>query len=256
MITLIGVSLVLGLSSSLHCIGMCGPIAMILPVQREKPIIKGIKTIIYHSGRAFVYAILGALIGLLGQSFQLMGILQIFSVLIGVLIIVGVMFPRIFSKVKVFGAAYLKFNSFIHLVFGKLIKQKSFMAMFLLGAVNGLLPCGEVYLALIGSLVYGNAIHGALFMVFFGLGTLPAMALITYFAGNLSLSLRSNFKKVAPVVMLVFGVMFVARGMNLDIPYLSPKVEINDAGETEVSCCANKGTETCVSNKKSKTKKQ
>lgn len=123
--------------------------------------------------------------------------------------------------------------------------------MFLLGMVNGLLPCGAVYVALIGSLVYGNVIQGALFMVFFGLGTLPAMALITYFAGNVSLSLRSKFKKVAPVIMLIFGVMFVARGMNLDIPFISPKVEINEQGEASVSCCANKGTEACVNNKKS-----
>jgi len=242
----------MGLSSSLHCIGMCGPIAMILPIQNANPAEKIIKTFVYHLGRILVYAILGATFGLLGMSFQLMGVLQVISIIFGVLIIVGVLFPRIFAKVEFFNRLHMKLNAFVHKSFGQFIKRRGVFSLFILGMLNGLLPCGAVYFALLGSLVYGGIFEGALFMTVFGLGTLPAMAIITYFASSVSLSLRSKFRKIAPVIMLVFGVLFVARGMNLGIPLVSPKVEYQKNGDAEMSCCSKKGTDAC----KSKTQKK
>jgi hypothetical protein len=148
----------------------------------------------------------------------------------------------------------MKLNGFVHGAFGKLIKRKSTLSLFMLGMINGLLPCGAVYFALLGSLVYGGLFEGALFMAIFGLGTLPAMATITYFANSISLSLREKFRKASPVILILFGGLFIVRGMNLNIPLISPKVEITETGETEVSCCSKKGTDECVSRKKVKRK--
>jgi uncharacterized protein len=255
MITLISIALVLGLSSSLHCIGMCGPIAMILPIQQAPPAEKLFKTIVYHVGRILVYALLGAFFGMMGQTFQLMGLLQTISIVFGVLIIAGVVFPRIFAKFHFFNHIHSKLNGYVHNTFGKLIKRRGTLSLFILGMLNGLLPCGAVYFALLGSLVYGGLFEGALFMAVFGLGTSPAMVAITYFANSISLSLREKFRKASPVILILFGGLFIVRGMNLDIPYISPKVEINQAGEEEVSCCSKKGTEECVSVKKQKSRK-
>ena len=252
MIALISIALILGLSSSLHCVGMCGPIAMILPIQQAPPTEKILKTLVFHSGRILVYASMGAIFGILGKSFQLMGLLQTVSIVFGALIIAGVIFPRIFAKFQFFSRLHLKINGFVHGTFGQLIKRKSTISLFLLGMVNGLLPCGAVYFALLGSLVYGGLWEGALFMAVFGLGTLPAMATITYFASSISISLREKFRKASPVILVLFGSLFIVRGMNLDIPLISPKVEINQEGETEVSCCSKKGTDECVSKKKVK----
>lgn len=255
MIALISIAFILGLSSSLHCVGMCGPIAMILPIQQARPSEKIVKTFVFHAGRILVYATLGAIFGLLGQSFQLMGLLQTISIVFGAIIIVGVVFPRVFSKFQFFNRLHLKINGFVHGSFGQLIKRKSTISLFLLGMVNGLLPCGAVYFALLGSLVYGGLFEGALFMAVFGLGTLPAMATITYFASTISISLREKFRKASPIILVLFGALFIVRGMNLNIPLISPKVEITETGETEVSCCSKKGTDECVSKKKLKTKR-
>ena len=256
MIALISIALVLGLSSSLHCVGMCGPIAMILPIQQAQPAEKLMKTVVYHLGRILVYALLGAFFGIMGQTFQLMGLLQTMSIVFGVLIIAGVIFPRVFAKFHFFNRIHMKLNGFVHNTFGKLIKRRSTASLFVLGMLNGLLPCGAVYFALLGSLVYGGLLEGALFMAVFGLGTSPAMVAITYFANSVSLSLREKFRKASPVILILFGGLFIVRGMNLDIPYISPKVELNEAGEEEVSCCSKKGTDECVSVKKQKSRKR
>ncbi len=255
MIPLISIALVLGLSSSLHCVGMCGPIAMILPIQQAPPAEKLLKTVVYHLGRILVYAILGALFGFMGQSFQLMGLLQTISIVFGALIIAGVIFPRIFAKVQLFNRAHMNINGFVHNTFGKFMKRRSTFSLFILGMLNGLLPCGAVYFALLGSLVYGGLFEGALFMAVFGLGTSPAMVAITYFANSISLSLREKFRKASPIILILFGGLFIVRGMNLDIPYISPKVQVNASGEEEVSCCSKKGTDACVSRKKMKSRK-
>jgi uncharacterized protein len=255
MISLISIALVLGLSSSLHCVGMCGPIAMILPIQQAPPAEKLLKTVVYHLGRILVYALLGAIFGMIGKTFQLMGLLQTISIVFGALIIAGVVFPRIFAKVHFFNSAHMKLNGWVHNTFGQLLKRRGTASLFMLGMMNGLLPCGAVYFALLGSLVYGGLLEGALFMAVFGLGTSPAMVAITYFANSISLSLREKFRKASPVILILFGGLFIVRGMNLDIPYISPKVEISDSGEEEVSCCSKKGTDECVSKKKLKIKR-
>lgn len=255
MITLISIALVLGLSSSLHCVGMCGPISVILPISQAAAAEKLFKTVVYHLGRILVYAMLGAFFGFMGKSFQLMGLLQTISIFFGALIVAGVIFPRIFVKFHFFNRMHSKLNSYVHNTFGKLMKRRGTMSLFVFGMLNGLLPCGAVYFALLGSLVYGGLLEGALFMAVFGLGTSPAMVAISYFANSISLSLREKFRKASPVILIVFGSLLIVRGMNLDIPYISPKVELNQAGEEEVICCSKKGTEECVRMNKTYKKK-
>jgi uncharacterized protein len=238
MTALLSIAVLLGIGSSLHCLGMCGPIALILPLNRKNVQTKLVGTFSYSIGRIITYGILGGIFGLIGKSFELMGVLQIMSIVFGILIIIGVLFPRITSRIAPLNRSYLRFNNVIQQKLGSFLKLKSSSALFGIGLLNGLLPCGMVYTALMGSLVYGSISNGVLFMVFFGLGTLPAMAIATYYASSISTTLRQKFQKAVPYVMLVFGALIVIRGLNLNIPYFSPKIEVNEKHETTVSCCS------------------
>ena len=92
-------ALIFGLVSSLHCIGMCGPIAMMLPVDRQNPTKKAIQILLYHAGRLTAYATLGLLFGLLGKGLYLAGLQQRFSVVLGILMILIALIPeKIFVK--------------------------------------------------------------------------------------------------------------------------------------------------------------
>jgi uncharacterized protein len=202
MTALLSIAVLLGIGSSLHCLGMCGPIALILPLNRKNVQTKLVGTFSYSIGRIITYGILGGIFGLIGKSFELMGVLQIMSIVFGILIIVGVLFPRITSRIAPLNRSYLRFNNVIQQKLGSFLKQKSSSALFGIGLLNGLLPCGMVYTALMGSLVYGSISYGVLFMVFFGLGTLPAMAIATYYASSISTTLRQKFQKQFPTLCL------------------------------------------------------
>jgi uncharacterized protein len=235
---LIGIAFALGIGSSLHCAGMCGPIAFMLPLNRSTVWTKLTGILSYSLGRVSTYILLGALFGVIGQSFEVIGILQIMSVVFGALIILAVVFPRILSKLSNSNAWYLKFNNWIQGKLGAFLKKKSSSALFTIGLLNGLLPCGMVYVALAGSLAYGSVTSGMLFMFVFGLGTVPAMALAAYFSTSISATLRQKFQRAVPFVMVVFGALILIRGLNLNIPYLSPEVKVNTKKEVTMSCCA------------------
>ena len=90
------------------------------------------------------------------------------------------------------------------------------------GILNGFLPCGFVYLALVGAINTGSVWQSAQYMFWFGIGTLPLMLLATISSGLMTVSLRRKFNRVIPYFMLCLGLWFVLRGLSLNIPYLSP----------------------------------
>jgi uncharacterized protein len=235
---LIGIAFALGLGSSLHCMGMCGPIAFMLPLNRTSGWTKLGGIVSYSFGRVLTYMLLGAIFGLIGQSFEVIGVLQVMSIVFGALIVLSVVFPRILSRLSSSNSWYLRFNNWIQSKLGLFLKQKSSAALVLIGGLNGLLPCGMVYVALAGSLAYGSIGDGMVFMFFFGLGTVPAMAAAAYFSTSISAAMRQKFQRAVPYVMVVFGLLILIRGLNLNIPYLSPEVKVNNQKEVTMSCCS------------------
>ena len=89
--------------------------------------------------------------------------------------------------------------------------------MFLIGFFNGFLPCGLVYMALIGSISTGNAIEGALYMMLFGLGTVPLMSSAIFFGNFISINARKTIQKVIPVFVVFIGILFILRGLGKKI---------------------------------------
>jgi sulfite exporter TauE/SafE len=233
--TILWTSFVVGLLGSLHCIGMCGPITMALPVFRNAPATLLTSRILYNVGRTLTYALMGALIGLLGQGFSLVGAQQWLSIGAGILLILIVFIPsRISARFSILKPAH-HFTAFIKERFGKLLKRQTLHSTFLIGIINGFLPCGLVYVALAGALATGSVIGGIGYMTFFGLGTLPMMFIFSLAGQFISLEVRRKFTRLIPTFIVALGILFILRGMNLGIPYISPKLAGKEQPES-TSC--------------------
>ena len=215
-------ALIFGLISSLHCIGMCGPIAMMLPVDRNNPAKKVIQIMIYHLGRLTDYASLGLVFGILGKGFYMAGIQQNISIIVGVLMITIAIVPeRLFMKYN-FSKPVYKIISKVKSSLGSQFKRKSPDALFTIGLLNGFLPCGMVYAALFGAIAMQDVTLGVSYMLLYGLGTIPMMSAVVFISNIVSVPLRSKLQKIIPVVAVFIGILFIIRGLGLDIAYLSP----------------------------------
>jgi sulfite exporter TauE/SafE len=216
-------AVLLGLMGSLHCVGMCGPIAFVLPVDRNNTLKKIGQIFIYHFGRLLAYGILGMIFGFLGKGLYVFGIQQKLSIMIGFLMIIVVLIPyKTFNRYNLSKPIY-KIISSLKNQLGKELKKKSPDTFLTIGFLNGFLPCGLIYMALFGAVAMGNFIQGGIYMILFGLGTIPLMTTSVYFSGVLKGTLRKKIQKLIPVFVVVIGVLFIIRGLGLGIPYISPE---------------------------------
>lgn len=227
---------ILGFAGSLHCIGMCGPIALALPVRNNSVWARLQSSIIYNAGRIVTYAIAGMLFGLFGQSIAFAGYQRWLSISIGILILLMMALPKSFTeKFKLTKLAY-RFIGAIKTKFASLFKQKTYTSLFSIGLLNGLLPCGLVYLGIAGAIATADVFKSALFMMLFGLGTLPAMMSMNFAAKFVTPNFRLKITKAMPVLVVTMALLFIIRGMNLGIPYLSPQLTVPE--DKMHNCCA------------------
>jgi sulfite exporter TauE/SafE len=203
---------------------MCGPIAMMLPVDRNNPTKKVTQIFTYHIGRLTAYGTIGLIFGLVGKGFFMAGIQQNLSILIGVAMIAVILIPeKTFTKYN-FSKPVFALISKIKATLGSQFRNKSYKSLFTIGLLNGFLPCGMVYVALFGAIAMQNAGFGVLYMVLFGLGTVPMMSSVVYINSYLTLPIRNKIQKVIPYVAILIGVLFILRGLGLGIPYVSPSI--------------------------------
>lgn len=245
-------ALVLGLMGSFHCVGMCGPIAIALPLHGNTTSQKIFGGTLYNVGRTITYGIMGALFGMLGQGIQMIGFQQKISVIMGVLMIISVLFPALFKNQYSMEKSWFSLVGKLKKSIGKMFSIRTFSSLFFIGMLNGLLPCGLVYMAIAGAIGTGGVLEGTLYMILFGLGTIPMLLTITLAGNFLSSTIRNKINKLIPVLVVVVGILFVLRGLSLGIPYLSPpkqkieqkfekSLEKNVAdltNETKGDCCS------------------
>ncbi len=239
---------VLGLMGSFHCVGMCGPIALSLPLRGDNVWQKTAGGLLYNFGRTITYGVMGAFFGLIGQGFHLIGFQQVISISMGSFMVLSAILPWLFKN-RFRGNLEL-FTSPLRRAIQQLFKMRSYRGLFLIGLLNGLLPCGLVYLAIAGAIGAGNFYYAILFMILFGLGTVPMMLAISW-AGNLfSIAIRNKINKVVPFLIVIIGTLFILRGLTLGIPFLSPPAEkltpvthmnsalpMNGSNAVKHSCC-------------------
>ena len=223
---------ILGLLGSFHCMGMCGPIAFLLPVDRTNSLRKITQITTYHFGRLLAYSLIGLFFGLIGKSLYIFGIQQQLSIIIGILMIVAVLIPTHLANTFKIAQPIYRIISKVKSGLGQALKKKTTDAFLTIGFLNGFLPCGLVYMAVFASIATKEAFMGSIYMVLFGLGTIPLMTSAIYLGKFLNSKVKQNIQKAIPVFVVIIGVLFILRGLGLGIPYLSPAPMVDMATGT------------------------
>ena len=228
------IGFLMGLLGSVHCIGMCGPLVMALPLSNKTHLQKWGALFLYHFGKINSYSLLGVLLGLFGSQLPLYGVQENLSIVMGSIMILYVVYVFIIKSKKTGGKAFFNFlYTPIVKKLTELFKQQNNASYYLIGILNGLLPCGMVYLALTSALATQNVLKGGLLMAFFGLGTIPALIMVAISGQYFGVVFRKKLQSVLPIFIFSMGLLLILRGMNLGIPYVSPHLGI---GVDKITC--------------------
>lgn len=209
---------IMGLIGSLHCIGMCGPIAMMLPGDKEKRLRFAAGRLLYNAGRILTYGILGLSIGYFGEKLAFISSQKTLSIGLGVLILTGVLWPkRWLNKINPYNPL-VRFTQKIKSSLSFLFKKHFWGTQFVFGLLNGLLPCGLVYAALSGAFLMTDSTGGFLFMILFGAGTLPMMLGASLGASFIRKKFKLNFSRIIPVTYGLLAIWLIVRGISINNP--------------------------------------
>ncbi|TKC12391.1 sulfite exporter TauE/SafE family protein [Pedobacter polaris] len=229
--TYLPLAFLLGLLGSLHCAVMCGPLMLSLPISQKNYLKSALQLLLYQLGRVLVYTLLGLLVGLIGNSMVIITNQQTLSILVGSLLILFTLLHFSGRYFKLFNRFQSKLISPISKLMGK-VYGLPFWGFFA-GMLNGLIPCGMVYLALATALNSGSIKESASFMLLFGLGTTPLMLLISLSGIYLKRYIRFNPNRLIPWFMLFMGTLFILRATELGIPFLSPAQHLQHGSAIE-----------------------
>jgi hypothetical protein len=190
---------------------------------------------LYNIGRVVTYAILGGVVGLLGVAAAMFDMQRYFSLILG-----GGMLLLAMREIgwlgKQRGSNLLaRPGRWLSGQLATRLQKRGPGALFTFGLLNGLLPCGMVYVGLFQAASATTPVEGMALMALFGLGTWPVMVTVSLSGNWLGKVLARRFQ-VIPLVMTTVGLMLILRGMALGIPYLSPKMERSVGGELRMAC--------------------
>jgi uncharacterized protein len=224
----LGIAFVLGFLGSLHCAAMCGPLMLALPVPPGGPLRFFAGRIVYQLGRILTYGLLGIVAGLAGKTLLLAGWQRWLSIALGIAVLAGFLL----SKKIALAAPVVRLVLWLKNAMGAQLRQRSLSSLAVLGLLNGLLPCGLVYVAMASAAAGGSAAAGAGYMTVFGLGTLPMMLAISSSGKVFPTLWRLKLRGIIPIGVCLLAALLILRGMSLGIPYLSP-----DLSSGAPACC-------------------
>ncbi len=205
-----------GLFGSLHCVGMCGPIAFIVGGQKTE--YRWLNAILYNAGRVVTYMLMGAVIGLIGKGLFMAGLQKWVSIIIGISLLAVAIFS-VNIETKIVNIPFVsRLMTKLKSQLGVFLQKHSFNAYFAVGLLNGLLPCGLVYMGIAGAMSTSDITSSIAYMAMFGLGTFPMMVASTMVGNVASVPLRKMVKRVYPVLLILFAFLFLMRGLNFDLP--------------------------------------
>lgn len=227
---MIWIALSFGLLSSLHCVAMCGPLQAVVMGQWLQ---SGARYHwgIYHLGRLFTYAVLGLLAASFGQALGVPHWQGNFSLIAGLLLLFGYFGFKALHWDRKFMALL---SPFLQKLRPGVEGKKGLFWYASSGALNGLLPCGMVYAALLPAMAAKNPAWGAAYMLAFGAGTLPLLLGFNLFSQQILLRFGRYFHRLIPLSIIIIATLLILRGLHLDIPLLSP--ELPKAGASVETC--------------------
>ncbi len=198
-------ALLLGLAGSVHCAGMCGPLVLLTPVAGNTRSAILTSRLLYHAGRITTYAAIGLIFGLVGESIAMAGFQRWISLIVGILMLLSVLASApLKSRVT-------RFPRLVKSLFGILLRRRTFLSIFTLGATNGLLPCGLVYIAATASIAAGSATRSIAYMLLFGFGTFPILLTIALAQNRALLSRIPALQKLTPITIAAVAIFQIAR---------------------------------------------
>jgi sulfite exporter TauE/SafE len=224
----LGIAFLLGLLGSLHCAAMCGPLMLALPVPPGGPVRFVAGRLVYQLGRITTYGLLGVVAGLAGKSLLLAGFQRWISIGLGLAILLGFLL----SKKIPLTTPVTRLVTWLKNAMAAQLQRRSFASLAVLGLLNGLLPCGLVYVALASAVAGGSLSAGAGYMAVFGLGTLPMMLAISFSGKLFPTAVRLKLRGAIPIGVCLLAALLILRGLSLGIPYLSP-----DLSSGTPACC-------------------
>lgn len=228
--------LIIGFLGSVHCIGMCGPIAVALPSGFPSSLHLLASRLAYNIGRVLTYCTLGAICGLLGKTIAMAGFQRSLSIAAGVLIALGVVVPALAHRRLLPTGLIPRVLDHVKALWEKMFARRTMWSVFVIGILNGFLPCGFLYVGLAASAATGGVISAMVYMALFGLGTVPAMLATAFFGGFLTQRVKQRLLKLMPATALLVAVLLILRGLSLGIPYVSPVLPA-DSTATQHPCC-------------------
>lgn len=232
----------LGFLGSLHCIGMCGPLALAVPSNAKSKLHYFLERSTFNLGRVFTYVLLGVFVGLLGDKLLFVNSQQYVSLSIGSILLLTVLIPYGFKSRLQKYSPLTALYAVVKKTFATFLKKKGNTTLWILGMVNGMLPCGLVYTALLGAAAVADSTQSGIFMALFGIGTLPALLAVAFAGKLISVKFRSRLSKILPALSIALAMLLILRGLNLGIPLVSPKLShvhnLQQAEmKTEMGCC-------------------
>jgi sulfite exporter TauE/SafE len=214
-------AIILGFAGSLHCVGMCSPLAF--AVTRKSG--GGVRSrVLYNIGRILMYCMLGTVVSAIGVMLPIT-VQYVISITLGLaLLVIGITGSNFNAPVL---APVLRFTSFLKTQFSKFLQQKNDYSIFAMGVLNGLLPCGLTFLALTSCITLSGPLDGFIFMAAFGAGTLPVMlglvSIIPFFAKRLNLSVG----RLSTVMQIAAGCLLIVRVLLVE-PHIPQAAQTSD----------------------------
>jgi uncharacterized protein len=209
-------AVILGFTGSLHCLGMCSPLAMAVTKMSSTAILS---RLLYNLGRILTYGILGSMVATVGLGAPIIKYQNIVSILLGILLVVigfqGISLNKVPVITRTLGAVSL----FLKKLFSKFLQQKSHLSTFTLGALNGILPCGLSFLALTYCITLQGPADGFIFMSAFGLGTLPVMLGFTSVFHWVINTFKVQTKSITTGLLILSGLILIARVFFIHLPH-------------------------------------
>jgi len=205
---MITTAIIMGFAGSLHCVGMCSPLALAVSRLNRTA---ALNRLLYNLGRILTYGVLGAIVGTIGLGVPFANFQNTFSIAMGISLVLFALLGLRNVNMPILTPVLQRISSSLKSLFGKFLKKKSYSSVFLLGALNGILPCGLTFLALAYSLTLGSPAQGFYYMVFFGIGTLPVMIGLTAFVHHVVKRFNIGFGKIATTLLLISGCLLIAR---------------------------------------------